>query len=227
MSDRDHKDAFYGAFARVGKAVAHPVRLEILDLLGQSPRSVEDLARLGAQSIANTSQHLQVLFRAGLVSRTKHAQFVTYSLASDEVALLGSALRDVARKHVADVESAARRFLGESGEEPIDAAELASRMRDGSVIVVDVRPPEEYAAGHLPGAMSIPLAELQRRLSTLPKRKEVVAYCRGPYCVLAVDAVRALRRSGRRARRLEDGVREWKARGRPIEVTSAGEESRR
>jgi rhodanese-related sulfurtransferase len=216
MNLRQHKDTFYAAFARVGKAVGNPVRLELLDLLAQAPRGVEELAQLSAQSVANVSQHLQVLFAAGLVSRAKRGQFVTYSVASDEVAQLVRALQLVAHQHVADVERAARRFLDDDGDGPIDASELAARMRDGAVIVVDVRPPEEYAAGHLPGALSIPLADLERRLSSLPKRKEVVAYCRGPYCVLAVDAVRALRASGRRARRLEDGVREWVARGLPV-----------
>ncbi|WP_053231778.1 ArsR/SmtB family transcription factor [Sandaracinus amylolyticus] len=216
MPDRAHKDAFFGAFARVGKAVAHPVRLELLDLLAQTPRTVEELAHLSAQSVANTSQHLQVLFRAGLVLREKRGQFVTYALASDEVATLFASLRDVARAHVAEVETAARRFLGDDVDEAIGADELAQRMRAGDVLVVDVRPSEEYVAGHLPGAISIPLADLEHRLASLPKRKEIVAYCRGPYCVLAVDAVRALRASGRRARRLEDGVRDWAARGLPV-----------
>jgi rhodanese-related sulfurtransferase/DNA-binding transcriptional ArsR family regulator len=215
LNTRAHKDAFFGAFAGVGKALGHPVRLELLDLLAQAPRSVDELASLSSQSVANTSQHLQVLFRAGLVQRDKRGLRVTYRLGGDDVERLFTALREVARAHVAEVESAARRFLDAGGDEPIGAGELRSRMREGGVIVIDVRPPEEFAAGHLKGALSIPLGDLEERLRSLPKRKEVVAYCRGPYCVLAVEAVRALRASGRRARRLEDGVREWSARGFP------------
>lgn len=213
MASRDHKDAFYGGFARVGKALGHPARLELLDLLSQAPRTVDELSTLSSQSVANTSQHLQSLWRAGLVAREKKGLFVTYRLASDEVAVLFRALRDLARSHVAEVERAARRFLEEEGNEPIDASELRERLRDGSAIVVDVRPSEEFAAAHVAGAISIPLAELEQRLEKLPKRKEIIAYCRGPYCVLAIEAVKMLRGSGRRARRLEDGVREWSARG--------------
>jgi rhodanese-related sulfurtransferase/DNA-binding transcriptional ArsR family regulator len=210
---RDHKEAFFGAFARVGKALGHPARLELLDLLSQAPRTVDELARLSAQSVANASQHLQTLWRAGLVAREKKGLFVTYRLASDDVARLYAALRDVARAHVAEVERAARRFLDDARDGPIDAGELRARILDGSAIVIDVRPREEFEAAHLPGALSIPLSELEQRLAKLPKRKEIIVYCRGPYCVLAVEAVRILRASGRRARRLEDGVREWRARG--------------
>lgn len=214
-----HKPAFYGAFARVGKALGHPTRLELLDLLAQSPRTVDALATASDRSIASTSQHLQALFRAGLVARDKDGLYVTYRLASDDVGALYRALRDVARAHVAEVELAARRFLDEGADEPIDADELRGRVRDGKAIVLDVRPPEEFAAAHLPGAINVPLGELEARLAKLPERKEIVAYCRGPYCVLAVEAVRLLRASGRRARRLEDGVREWSARGLPITTT--------
>ncbi len=223
LNTRAHKDAFYGAFAAVGKALGHPVRLELLDLLTQAPRTVDELATLSVQSVANTSQHLQVLFRAGLVSRDKRGLHVTYRLAGDDVERLFTGLREVARAHVAEVERATRRFLDEGTEEPIDAAELRARLRDGGVLLIDVRPPEEFAAAHLPGAVSVPLDELEERLRSLPKRKEIVAYCRGPYCVLALEAVRALRASGRRARRLEDGVREWSARGFPI---AQGEDTR-
>lgn len=218
MPSRAHKDAFYAAFATVAKAAAHPVRLELLDLLAQAPRGVDELASLTTQSVANTSQHLQTLFRAGLVSRARHGPHVTYSLASDDVARLVRTLADVAHAHLAGVEQAAQRFLDDGPTEPIEAGELATRIRDGSVVVVDVRPAEEFAAGHLPGAISIPLADLRDRLASLPKRKEIVAYCRGPYCVLALEAVRALRASGRRARRLEDGVLDWKARGLAVEA---------
>ncbi|MCC7537281.1 MAG: ArsR family transcriptional regulator [Deltaproteobacteria bacterium] len=219
MASREHKTTFYGAFARVGKALAHPARLELLDLLSQAPRTVDELATLSAQSVANASQHLQTLWRAGLVAREKQGLFVTYRLASDEVAGLFGALRSVARSHLAEVESAARRFLHDGDEEAIAPEELRRRVREGTAVVVDVRPREEFAAGHLPGAVSIPLAELRARLATFPKRKDVIAYCRGPYCVLAVEAVKMLRRSGRRAYRLEDGVREWSARGLPLART--------
>ena len=214
MNNRSsHKAAFYGAFARVGKALAHPSRLELLDLLSQAPRTVEALAAASNRSIASTSQHLQALWRAGLVAQQKEGLYVTYRLASDDVGVLYGALRDVARTHVAEVELAAREFLDAGTDEPIDAHELRARVRDGKAILLDVRPAEEFAAAHLPGAISVPLDELEARLASLPKRKEVVAYCRGPYCVLAVEAVRLLRSSGRNARRLEDGVREWSARG--------------
>lgn len=197
----------------MGKALGHPTRLELLDLLAQAPRTVEALATSCGRSVASTSQHLQTLWGAGLVAREKEGLYVTYRLTSDDVASLYRALRDVARSHVAEVEQAARRFLDEGTDEPIDAVELSDRLLRGAAIVIDVRPAKEFAEAHLPGAISVPLAELEGRLATLPKRKEIIAYCRGPYCVLSVEAVRVLRASGRRARRLEDGVREWSARG--------------
>jgi rhodanese-related sulfurtransferase/DNA-binding transcriptional ArsR family regulator len=220
-TSRAHKTAFFGAFARVGKALAHPARLELLDLLSQSPRTVDELARASAQSIANTSQHLQSLHRAGLVRRTREGLYVRYTLSSDAVADLCRALRVVAESELAEVEQAAHRFLRDDAVESIGSAELRARVREGRAIVIDVRPAEEYAAAHLPGSVSIPLEELAKRLSTLPKRKEIVAYCRGPYCVLSLEAVRVLRASGRRARRLEDGVHEWRARGFPVEQSGA------
>lgn len=208
----DHKAIFFGAFARVGKALGHPTRLELLDLLAQAPRTVEALSRESRRSVASTSQHLQVLWRSGLVTREQDGLFVTYQLASSEVAALYGALRRVAHAHIAEVEQAAARFLDDGEEEPIDASELDARLQQGDAILIDVRPPEEFAAGHLPHAISVPLAELEERLATLPSEPEVIAYCRGPYCVLAVEAVRQLRATGRRARRLEEGVREWSAR---------------
>jgi len=216
---REHKDAFYGAFARVGKALGNPTRLELVDLLAQAPRTVEQLANASGQRVANTSQHLQTLWRAGLVTREKDGLYVTYRLASDDVAELFASLRDVAHAHVAEVERAARRFLG-GDDEPIDGAELRRRARRGEVVLIDVRPPREFAAAHLPGAISLPLPELESRLAELPDDAEIVAYCRGPYCVMAVDAVRQLRAAGRRARRLEDGVHEWRARGGAVVVAS-------
>ena len=212
-----HKPLFFGAFARVGKALGHPTRLELLDLLAQAPRTVDALAHACGASVASTSQHLQTLWRAGLVTREKQGLHVRYQLASDDVVELYASLRRVAARHLAEVEQATRRFLDDGTDEPIDAAALHARMRDGSAVVIDVRPVEEFEAAHLPGALSVPLGALEARLAKLPKRKEIVAYCRGPYCVLAVEAVRRLRASGRRARRLEDGVREWTARGLPIE----------
>lgn len=212
-----HKPLFFGAFARVGKALGHPTRLELLDLLAQAPRTVDALAHACGASVASTSQHLQTLWRAGLVTREKQGLHVRYQLASDDVVELYASLRRVAARHLAEVEQATRRFLDDGTDEPIDAAALHARMRDGSAVVIDVRPLEEFEAAHLPGALSVPLGALEARLAKLPKRKEIVAYCRGPYCVLAVEAVRRLRASGRRARRLEDGVREWTARGLPIE----------
>ncbi|MBZ0117411.1 MAG: metalloregulator ArsR/SmtB family transcription factor [Sandaracinaceae bacterium] len=214
---REHKDVFFGAFARVGKALAHPARLELLDLLAQAPRTVDELASLSTLSVANASQHLQSLWRAGLVTRDKRGLYVTYRLASPQVVALYDALREVARAQLAEVERAARKFLDDGGEDSIEAAELQDRLRKGTAIVIDVRPPEEFAAAHLDGALSVPLEELRARIASLPKRKEIVAYCRGPYCVLAVEAVRVLRASGRRARRLADGVNEWSARGLPVQ----------
>ncbi|MCA9605672.1 MAG: ArsR family transcriptional regulator [Myxococcales bacterium] len=211
------KAIFFGAFAEVGKALGHPTRLELLDLLAQAPRTVESLAAACGVGVASVSQHLQTLFRAGLVARDKDGLYVTYRLASDEVVALQASLRRVARAHRAEVEQAARRFLDDGADEPVDAAQLHARMRRGEAVVLDVRPPEEYAAAHLPGAISVPLDELGARLARLPKRKEIVAYCRGPYCVLAAEAVRRLRASGRKARRLEEGVHEWRARGLPVE----------
>ena len=208
---RAHKSAFFGAFARVGKALGHPTRLELLDLLAQTPRTVEALARECDRSLASTSQHLQVLWRAGLVTREQRGLYVTYALASPAVAELTSNLERVAHRHLAEVEQAAARFLHDDAHEPIERAELTARLRTGEAILIDVRPAEEFEAAHLPQAISIPLAELEARLASLPDGPEIIAYCRGPYCVLAVEAVKRLRASGRSARRLEAGVHAWSA----------------
>jgi len=218
---RRNREALYEAIALMGKAFASPRRLELLDLLAQAPRTVDQLSRAITQSTANTSQHLQALYAAGLVSRTREGTSVRYALAGDEALLLWLALRDTSVARLAEVERAARNYLGEDVE-AIGRDELTARLRRGEVILVDVRPPEEFDAGHIPGARSIPLEELAKRLSELPADHEVVAYCRGPYCVYADDAVRELNRRGYRAQRLEDGYPEWKQAGLPVAVGDGG-----
>ena len=192
----------------MGKAFASPVRLELLDLLAQAPRSVEELARASGQSTANTSQHLQALRAAGLVERERDGNRVRYSVAPEPLRLW-LALRDVSAARLAEVQRAADDYLGDAVE-AIDRDELIERLARGDVVLVDVRPVEEFAAGHIDGARSIPLDELERRITELPSDREVIAYCRGPFCVYAHEAVRTLRAAGRSARRLEDGVPEWR-----------------
>jgi DNA-binding transcriptional ArsR family regulator len=209
MGSRPEKDALFEAIALMGKAFASPRRLELLDLLAQAPRTVDELARASGQSTANASQHLQALHAAGMVTRAREGTSVRYALAGDEVLSLWLALRDASVARLAEVERAAREYLGEDVE-AIGREELIARLRSGDVVVVDVRPSEEFVAGHIEGARSIPLDELDRRLAELPADHEVVAYCRGPFCALAHDAVRRLTASGRRARRLEDGWPEWR-----------------
>ncbi|MEK6769699.1 MAG: metalloregulator ArsR/SmtB family transcription factor [Gemmatimonadota bacterium] len=216
---RRFKDVVYEQLSRVGKALASPRRLELLDLLAQGPRTVEGLARESGQTIANASQHLKVLREARLVDSEKSGLYVTYRLADQEVAALCRALRGVAESRLAEIERVTKDFLRDRGLlEPVDADALRDRVRRGEVTVLDVRPAEEYRAGHIPGAISLPLAVLERRLATLPRDRELVAYCRGPYCVLAVEAVQRLRREGFQAVRLEDGVPEWQARGFAVAV---------
>lgn len=193
----------------MGKAFASPVRLELIDLLAQAPRSVEELARASGQSTANASQHLQVLHSAGLVERQREGNRVRYSL-GDEPLRLWLALRDVAAGRLAQVERAAREYLGEEVD-TIGRDELSKRLALGEVVLIDVRPTDEFEAGHIDGASSIPLDELERRIAELPPDREVIAYCRGPFCAYAHDAVRTLRAAGRSARRLQDGVPEWRA----------------
>jgi rhodanese-related sulfurtransferase len=206
---RHAKDALFDAIAVMGKAFSSPRRLELLDLLAQAPRTVDELARASGQSNANTSQHLQALHAAGMVTRAREGTSVRYELAGDEALRLWLALRDVSAARLAEVERAAADYLGEEVER-IGRSELRDRLAKGDVVLVDVRPAEEYAAGHIEGARSIPLAELERRLAELPDNAEIVAYCRGPFCAYAHEAVRRLRDSGRAARRLEDGWPEWK-----------------
>lgn len=219
--ERRHKDALYEQLARVGKAIAAPRRLELLDLLGQAPRTVEALAEQTGMSVANTSQHLQVLRAAGLLDSEKEGLFVTYRLASKDVADFSLRLRDLAEKRLAEMERVKRQFF--ASDEAMDAVagkELLDRVRRGQAVLLDVRPTEEFDAAHIAGAISIPHDELKRRLGELPKRREIVAYCRGPYCVFAVEAAKLLRARGFKATRIEEGVNEWRARGLPIEVNA-------
>jgi rhodanese-related sulfurtransferase/DNA-binding HxlR family transcriptional regulator len=209
VSSREAKDGLFEAIALMGKAFASPVRLELLDLLAQAPRSVEELARLSGQSTANASQHLQALRAAGMVTRAREGTRVRYALAGDDALRLWLALRDASAARLAEVERAAREYLGEDVD-TLGRDELLDRLRRGDVVLVDVRPEAEYAAGHIEGAQSIPLDELERRLAELPPDTEVVAYCRGPYCAYAHEAVRRLHAAGRRARRLEEGWPEWR-----------------
>jgi rhodanese-related sulfurtransferase len=221
MGDRATKDALFEAFALVGKALGSGRRAELVDVLAQGERSVEELANEICQSVANTSQHLQHLLRAGLVRTRRDGTRVYYALASDRVVQLWQLQRAVAAEQVGELDRLARAYLGDRDAlESISQSELRRRIRSGDVVVIDVRPAAEYDAGHVSGARSLPLADLSRRLRDLPKDTEVVAYCRGPYCVYADDAVRLLRRRGYHARRLEDGYPEWAQAGLP--TTPAG-----
>jgi rhodanese-related sulfurtransferase/predicted transcriptional regulator len=213
VESRVAKTALFEAIAVMGKAFASPRRLELLDLLAQAPRTVDELARAGEQSTANTSQHLQALHAAGLVTRTREGTSVRYALAGDEALRLWLALRATSVARLAEVERAASDYLGEDVE-AINRDELIARLSRGDAVLIDVRPPEEFAAGHIDGARSIPIDELERRLSELPADREIVAYCRGPFCAYAHEAVRQLRAAGRTARRLEEGWPEWRLGGK-------------
>jgi rhodanese-related sulfurtransferase len=216
------KDALFEAIAVMGKAFASPRRLELLDLLAQGPRTVDELARTSGQSSANTSQHLQALHAAGMVTRAREGTSVRYQLADDEALRLWLALRDVSAARLAEVERAAEDYLG-ADVEHISRAELRERLAKGDVVLVDVRPAEEYGAGHIEGARSIPLEELDERLPELPDDAEIIAYCRGPFCAYAHEAVRRMRSAGRTARRLDDGWPEWKLAGETTETESTKE----
>lgn len=219
---RRFKNAIYQQLARIAKALASPRRIELVELLAQGPRTVEALGRLCDMELANTSAHLQVLRAAGLVEATRKGQYVSYRLADARVAGLLLAIRALAKARLAEVTRIARDFLAENALlESVDEPALRRKVRRGEVTVLDVRPREEFQAAHIPGALSVPLPELARRLSELPRRREVVAYCRGPYCVLAVQAVKLLRRRGFQATRLEDGVLDWAALGLPLESQTA------
>jgi rhodanese-related sulfurtransferase len=215
------KTAVYEQIARIGKATASAVRLEILDLLAQGPRTVEAIAGQVAQSVANTSHHLQILRRARLVETEKAGLFVTYRLADPDVGAFVLQLRTLAHSRLAEIDRVSRDYLERRGAmEAIDDGELLRRVRAGDVTVIDVRPSEEYEAGHIPNAISVPLPELKQRLRELPKRRPVVAYCRGPYCVMALDAVEILRAKGFRAHRMELGIAEWRAAGGRVQRRS-------
>ena len=219
MASGQAKAALFDALASVAQALGSGRRAEIIDVLAQGERSVDELAGEISQSVANTSQHLQVLARAGLVRSRRDGTRIIYRLASDRVAELWAAVRDVAVRHVAEASVLADEYLGgRDGVEQLSAEELARRLERGDVVVLDVRPGAEFRAGHIAGARSVPLDELDALVGELPKRREVVAYCRGPYCVYADDAVRLLRSRGLRARRLDVGYPEWQRAGLPVEV---------
>ena len=223
MADRAAKDALFDGFADVAKALASGRRTEIVDLLAQGERSVDEIAEEIHQSVANTSHHLRAMARAGLLSTRRDGTRIYYRLASERVGELWSALRDVAAEHVAGLQRLADAYLGKrEGVDVVDRAELAARLRRREVLVLDVRPEAEYAAGHIAGARSVPITELRRHLRVLPQDADVVAYCRGPYCVYADDAVRELNRRGFRARRLIDGFPEWKRAGLPVAAGDGG-----
>ncbi len=222
MSNSHFKQDLFTQFARVGKALSNANRLILLEFIAQGERGVDELAKVSGLTVANTSQHLQQLRQTGLVSCRKDGLKVFYTLSGDDVIGLLDALRGVAERHVADVNQLVSTYLTVKDElEPVPRQELLERVRDGLVTVLDVRPPEEYAAGHVPGAVNVPLSELEHYLKKLNPEQEIVAYCRGPHCVLAFDAVASLRGKGLKARRLEDGYPEWKTAGLPVETGSS------
>jgi ArsR family transcriptional regulator len=222
VSSAGPKQAIYKSLAEVAQALGHAHRLELLEHLAQGQRSVEELSARASLTFANTSRHLQILRRARLVETERRGKHVLYSLAGDaEVVALMQALGRVGERNVAEIDRVmADYFRARDALEPVSREDLVSRLHDGLVTVLDVRPEDEFAVGHLPGALNIPLAELERRLGELPPDREVIAYCRGPYCVLSFEAVSALRARGYLVRRLEDGYPEWKAAGLPVEAVA-------
>ncbi len=217
---RDFKDRLYAEFARIGKSLASPHRLEILEVLAQGERTVESVATETGLSVANASRHLQQLRQAQLVLARREGLFVHYRLTGPEVVSLMLAVRHAAEQHVAEVDRVVRDFLGERDDfEPVTPDELSRRMTNGEVVVLDVRPEQEYAAGHIAGARSIPVADISERLAELPREHEYVAYCRGPYCVYADEAVAVLRANGLKAQRLSEGYPEWWLSGRPVHTS--------
>jgi rhodanese-related sulfurtransferase len=217
--NRTFKDRIYGQFSRIGKALASPKRLELLDLLSQAERTVESLARESSLSIANCSRHLQVLREARLVEARKEGLYVFYRLADETVGALWLGLRGLGEQRLTEVERIVKDYLHFPEDlEPISREELLERAREGRVVVLDVRPVEEYRAGHIPGAVSVPIDELKRRLGELPRDQEIIAYCRGPYCLFSIRALELLQRRGYKARRFQEGIPEWKAAGLPIAV---------
>ncbi|MCW8899357.1 MAG: metalloregulator ArsR/SmtB family transcription factor [Gammaproteobacteria bacterium] len=218
MKANTFKYNLFNQFARVGKALSNPNRLELLEFLAQSARSVDTLAKLANLSIANTSQHLQHLRQAGLVTSEKDGLKVYYSISGDDVISLLDSLRDVAERHISDVDKLVNTYLtAKDNLDPVPAAELLERVKLNLVTVLDVRPKEEFDAGHIQGAMNIPLEELEQQLQQFDPDQEIVAYCRGPHCILAFDAVAQLRKSGFQAYRLDSGYPEWKLAGLPVE----------
>lgn len=222
VSQRDFKDILYSQFSRLGHALASPKRIELLDLLRQTERTVEQLATESAAPIKNTSAHLRELRQARLVETRREGTHIYYRLADDYVASFIRQFQDLARRRLAEVEQVTTLYLDDRDEfEPVTLSGLRKLLRDDAVTVIDVRPREEFEAGHIPGALSVPLAELKGRAKELAKSKEVIAYCRGPYCVYAVEAVTALRKQGFQARRADDGFPEWRGKGYPVALGNA------
>ena len=218
MSNPNVKTELFEQFARIGKALASAKRLEMLEFLAQAERSVDALSRMTGLSVANTSQHLQQLRQTGLVEARKDGLYVFYRLAGEGIVRLLMALRAVGQERLAEVDKLVKLYLDSKDNlEPVPARELMQRARKGLVTVLDVRPAEEYAAGHIPGAINVPVADLRKRLNEIPRDREIVAYCRGPYCLLAFEAVAELRKKGRRARRLAAGFPEWRSAGLPVD----------
>ena len=218
MPEREFREELFAQFARIGKAIASPARLEMIYLLSQGQKSVEELAKAAGLSLANASQHLQQLKAARIVWSRKEGQRVRYGLASERVEGLWQSLQRLGEERLLEVTDLVNTYIKDrDGLEPVTRRELLEKMRDRKVVLIDVRPSEEYAAGHLPEALSVPLGELEARLRDLPADREIIAYCRGPYCLLAVEAVERLRAKGFRALRLADGFPEWKAHGLPLE----------
>jgi rhodanese-related sulfurtransferase/DNA-binding transcriptional ArsR family regulator len=217
MAHRQFKDPLYAQFARIGHAVSSPKRIELLDLLGQGEKTVETLAMQSATALKNTSAHLRALRHARLVETRREGTHVFYRLADDEVLRFLQGLQAVGRKRLAEVEQVTRLYLTDRDAlQPVTLKELRRLMREGGVTVVDVRPRDEYEAGHIPGAQSVPVAELAHHLADIPKSREVIAYCRGPYCVYSLEAVTLLRKKGYRARRADEGFADWRAGGLPV-----------
>ena len=215
---REFKDRLFGQFARVGKALASPKRLEIVDLLAQGERTVEEIARETAMFVASASQHLQVLKAARMVEARREGLYIHYRLADEDVFRTWQAVRALAESRLAELDEVVEAYLQDREElEAVDAAELMERLSDGNVVVLDVRPEEEYRAGHIPGALSVPVDSLEAALQTLPRDRQMLAYCRGPYCVFSDEAVAFLRSRGYRARRLRQGLPDWRAAGMPVE----------